>query len=278
MNRSKRLQFDEIGYWSEVKLDIIREYAAAYSTILDAQTHPRLKHVYVDAFAGSGVHVSKQTGDFVAGSPLNALQVQPRFNAYHLIDIDGQKAALLRKLTAGQPNVYVYEGDCNSILLKKVFPKICYEEYRRGLCLLDPYGLHLNWKVIEKAGKMGSIELFINFPVADINRNVLWRNPEGVDEADLARMNAFWGDDSWRKVAYRSEPGLFGDMLEKEDNEAVARGFQQRLMNVAGFKYVPNPIPMRNSKGSTIYYLFFAAQKPVAVDIVRDIFNKYCNH
>jgi three-Cys-motif partner protein len=99
-----------------------------------------------------------------------------------------------------------------------------------------------------------------------------------VDEADLARMNAFWGDDSWRQVAYRSEPGFFGNMLEKEDNEAVAKGFQQRLMNVAGFKYVPNPIPMRNSKGSTIYYLFFAAQKPVAAKIVTGIFNKYRNH
>lgn len=28
--------FDEIGYWSEIKLDIIREYAQAYSTILSA--------------------------------------------------------------------------------------------------------------------------------------------------------------------------------------------------------------------------------------------------
>jgi len=32
---------------------------------------------------------------------------------------------------------------------------------------------------------------------------------------------------------------------------------------------------MRNSKGAIVYYLFFAAQKPVAEGIVRDIFNKY---
>jgi hypothetical protein len=30
----KRLRYDEIGYWSEVKLDIIKKYAAAYSKIL----------------------------------------------------------------------------------------------------------------------------------------------------------------------------------------------------------------------------------------------------
>lgn len=275
MGRRKRLQFDEIGYWSEVKLDIVRDYAAAYSRILSAQTQPRLRHVYVDAFAGAGVHISKQTGGFVPGSPLNALEIEPPFCEFHLIDIDGQKVNQLRTLTAGRANVYVHKGDCNSILLEKVFPQIRYEDYRRGLCLLDPYGLHLNWQVIQTAGQMRSVELFINFPVADMNRNVLWRNPEGVDAMDLEPMTAFWGDDSWRQVAYSIEPGLFGPMAKKEDNETVAEGFRERLRNVAGFKHVPESMPMRNSKGAIVYYLFFASQKPVAADIVTDIFNKY---
>jgi hypothetical protein len=34
---------------------------------------------------------------------------------------------------------------------------------------------------------------------------------------------------------------------------------------------------MRNSQGATVYYLFFASQKPVAQDIVEDIFRKYRN-
>ena len=33
-------KFDEIGYWSELKLEIIRDYAAAYSKILAAQNNP----------------------------------------------------------------------------------------------------------------------------------------------------------------------------------------------------------------------------------------------
>lgn len=122
---------------------------------------------------------------------------------------------------------------------------------------------------------MRTIDLFLNFPVADINRNVLWRNPEGVDPADLERMNAFWGDESWRDVAYSRQPGLFGEMLEKEANEAVAEGFRKRLHEVARFNHVPEPVPMRNSRGATVYYLFFASQKPVAEKIVTDIFDKY---
>ena len=275
MSSPRRLRFDVIGYWSEVKLDIVKKYAAAYSRILAAQTDPPLYHVYVDAFAGAGVHVSRETGKFVPGSPLNALQIQPPFRAYHLIDIDGQKAELLRELTKGRRDVHVHEGDCNSILLETVFPQIRWEEYRRGLCLLDPYGLHLDWKVIAEAGRMGSIELFINFPVADINRNVLWRNPQGVDAADLERMNRFWGDASWRQVAYRSEPGLFGEEIEKQDNETIAAGFRDRLRKEAGFRHVPEPMPMRNTKGAVVYYLFFASHKPIAAEIVKEIFNKY---
>ncbi len=70
------MSYGEIGPWSEIKLDIIREYASAYSRILNAQG--RFEHLYIDAFAGSGVHVSRMTGNFVPGSPLNALLVLQR--------------------------------------------------------------------------------------------------------------------------------------------------------------------------------------------------------
>jgi len=34
---------------------------------------------------------------------------------------------------------------------------------------------------------------------------------------------------------------------------------------------------MRNSRNAIVYYLFFASHKPVAVDIVEQIFSKYGN-
>jgi len=71
MGGKPELTFDEIGYWSELKLEIIKDYAAAYSKILAAQRDPELHHVYIDGFAGPGLHVSRATGGFVPGSPLN---------------------------------------------------------------------------------------------------------------------------------------------------------------------------------------------------------------
>lgn len=267
------MKFDFIGYWSEIKLDIIREYAGKYSTILAAQQHPPLYHIYIDAFAGSGVHLSKTTNEMVLGSPLNALSIEPPFREYHLIDLDGDKIDLLMKRIGSRPDVHSYTGDCNQILLTDVFPKVRYEDYRRGLCLLDPYGLHLNWEVIKKAGEMRSIEILLNFPIMDINRNALWKNPDRVSKSGIGRMNAFWGDDSWRSIAY-SNWNLFGEP-EKEDNAIIVNAYRERLKEVAEFSYVPEPIPMRNTKGAEVYYLFFASHKAVAAHIIRYIFDKY---
>jgi three-Cys-motif partner protein len=120
--------------------------------------------------------------------------------------------------------------------------------------------------------------MFLNFPIADMNRNVFWRRPEGVAQDDIDRMNAFWGDETWRTVTYQPVMTLFGPEDEKfGDNEAVAEAFRERLHKVAGFKHVPEPMPMRNSKGAIVYYLFFASPKPVAHDIVTQIFEKYKN-
>lgn len=267
-------QFDEIGIWSEIKLDILKKYAAAYSRILGTQESPSFYHVYIDAFAGAGVNLSKTTGEFVPGSPLNALEVKPPFREYHLIDAAEERVRSLSRLIGNRPDVHLYQGDCNEILLSDVFPRVRFQDYRRGLCILDPYGLHLNWEVIQVAGQMGTIDLFVNFPVLDINRNVLWRDPTGVGTEQIARMTLFWGDESWRKIAYSTTGNLFG-YPEKEPNEVVAQAFRHRLKEVAGFNRVPQPIPMRNSKGAVVYYLFFASQKDTAENIVEDIFEKY---
>ena len=71
-----------------------------------------------------------------------------------------------------------------------------------------------------------------------------------------------------------TELGLFGYMEEKAGNDAVISAYRGRLQKVGGFKYVPEPIPMRNSKGATIYYLFFASQNKIA----ESVFKKYRNH
>jgi three-Cys-motif partner protein len=177
-----------------------------------------------------------------------------------------------------EENVTVYQGDCNEVLLREVFPQCRYEDFRRALCLLDPYELNPNWEVVETAGRMRSIEIFLNFMIMDANMNVLWKKPDSVAPDQAHRMTKFWGDDSWRAAAYRTEQGLFGPMEEKTTNEAVVAAYRKRLKEVAGFKYVPEPLPMCNTRGAVVYYLFFASQNPTGNKIAEHIFKKYRGH
>ena len=122
---------------------------------------------------------------------------------------------------------------------------------------------------------MKTIEIFYNFSIMDANMNVLKHIPEKVTEKSKIRMDKAWGDRSWREVAYTEQPSLFGSQPQKTDNDALATAFRKRLQKVAGFDYVPEPMPMRNSNGSIIYYLFFASGNSTGGKIVEEIFEKY---
>jgi three-Cys-motif partner protein len=272
---TSELRIDEIGYWSEIKLSILEKYARPYNQILlSHHLHP----IYIDGFAGAGHHKAKGSERIIEGSPTRALGVDPPFDSLHFVDSDGERVAQLKRLSADRSNVSVYHGDCNEVLVNQVFPKVSFADRQRALCILDPYGLHLNWETIQIAGQSGVIEIFLNFPVMDMNRNVLWHNSERVSEIHRERMTRYWGDKSWESAAYPTTQGLFGSMQEKGTNKDVAEAFRVRLKKIAGFKYVPKPMPMRNSTGAVVYYLFFAAQQQTADKIVQEIFAKYAHY
>ncbi len=78
------------------------------------------------------------------------------------------------------------------------------------------------------------------------------------------------------EVGYWSELKL--DIVRKytqASNAAVAAAYRERLQQVAGFEYVPAPMPMRNTRGAIVYYLFFASPNRTGAKIVSDIFNRY---
>lgn len=271
------VEYDEIGIWSEVKLAIIKKYASAYTKILDAtrrESIHSLRWLYVDAYAGPGLHLSKATKEIVDGSPLIALKTTPPFSEYHFIDENAKRAEQLREIAGDRNDVYIYSADCNKILLEKVFPRARRDDYRRALCLLDPYNINLKWEVIEAAGKMGSVEVFLNFMMMDINRNVLRKNPDKAIQSKVEQLTRLWGDETWIDAAYDTTGNLFGEP-EKVSNERFETAWRERLKKKAGFKFVSTPMPMKTKTKSVIYYLYFASQKPVAAGIVDDIFNSY---
>ena len=95
---------------------------------------------------------------------------------------------------------------------RTLLPTIQFKKFNRALCVLDPYGLHLDLgsgaacRAVTEA-----VDLFIDFPVMDMNRNAIWRMPEqATPEEGIERMNRFWGDKSWKQAAYaKSDQGNF---------------------------------------------------------------------
>ena len=277
------LKLDKIGLWSEIKLDIIKEYAAAFTTVMKNQSWCR-GCVYIDAFAGAGIHISKKTGEFVQGSPLNAIEIQNPFTEYYFIDTSKEKTEALESLTREKPNIKIYREDSNETLVKKIFPSLPYESRKRALCVMDPYGLHLHWETIFQAAQLKTIEIFLNFPLMDMNRNVLHEDLTRADPDQIERMNRFCGSEEWQDILYEEakQMGFLRDPNEtyriKVVNSNIKLGDwfkKERLEKTAGFRFVPKPILMRNSKGGPLFFLFFGTHNQTGGRIANYIFNKY---
>ena len=127
---NSELKIDEIGYWSEVKLSILEEYAKPYNQILRShELHP----IYVDGFAGAGHHKAKGSDRVIDGSPARALDVDPPFDSFYFVDSDEGRVSELKRLSAGRSNVHTLHGDCNKVLISQVFPNIRYASRQRAL-------------------------------------------------------------------------------------------------------------------------------------------------
>lgn len=267
----------EIGPWGEIKGKIIDRYLHAYLQILKDK-HWCKGTLYIDAFAGSPDSVVRGTGAVLPGSTRRALNLTPGFTEYHFIDVDQRKTNELTELAADDARVSIYQGDGNEVLRSSIIPRLAYNEFRRGVVLLDPYGMDLDWDVVLKLGQSRSADVIINFPTMDINRNALRRDASTIDCQNAARMSRWWGDDSWREF-YRqdSQTRLWDDpaMLKYADNEAVVRAYCERLKSVAGFGYASRPFPVKNSKNAVLYYLLMTSPKTVAAKIFDEIAVKF---
>ena len=147
---------DAIPYWPQLKLDIVRRYGAAYSTIASRQ--PGLAHYWIDGFVRPGADASGR--EFAPGNALNALLVTPPFRHHYLVNMDGQPADGLRRALDGRADVTLFESDGARALIDEVLPRVRQEDYRRALCVLDPSRAALDWRAVEMAGRLKTIDLF----------------------------------------------------------------------------------------------------------------------
>ena len=280
------------GNWTTEKLERVRKYLKAYATIMkDRNFH----FAYIDAFAGTGYRTYRQDADsnelmfpeiaeqevqeFLDGSARIALQVQPRFRKYILIERDENRFAELQKLKDEFPSddIELIQLDANEYL-KDLCGKNWIRHQRRAVLFLDPYGMEVEWHTIAAIANTQAIDLWILFPLG-IAVNRLLKRDGDVDPTVRHKLNRFFGTTDWYDTFYEtvSNPTLFGEEMviqKTSDFQSIAQYFVERLQTV--FKGVANnPLPLYNSKNNPLYLLCFAAGNPrgasTAVKIAQDI-------
>jgi hypothetical protein len=259
---------DIIGGWSEEKLDLLARYLKAYSDIMNNQKtsnnptgRPWLRsYYYVDAFAGSVRPRAKEEEErYIDGSPLRALQTEPKFDGYWFIDLSSRRA----------------------VLRDRIIPRLSYSSRQRAFIFLDPYGLQVGWDTIRELAETKTCDIFINFSVMGVTR--LLPREQSPDPEAVQRINRVMGSTDWITQIYRepagTQLGLFGEQetpspsRETIPAEWLAKLYTQQLKSL--FPNVSKPVLMKNSTNSVLYALCMASHNKTAIDITNDIFSRY---
>ena len=274
------------GPWTQEKLEILRQYLDAYTTVLKNQPF-NLK--YIDAFAGSGwyrdrgVDPSSTYGDFDElreGSATIALEIQDRpFDHAIFIEREPGFVNSLNELRARHPNrpIEVIRGDANEEL-----PIICSDMRAsdRAVVFLDPYATEVDWTTVEAIADTQKIDCWILFPLSALTR-MMDRDKKPTEELARHLDRVFGGREYWQEQLYRPsmQQSLFGDeeILAREPQNRIAELYRKRLGTVF-HAVAPTSRTLVNTQNSPMFELMFAASNPIGSRIAIDIADHILKH
>ncbi len=288
------------GTWTDKKLQILAAYLKDYRKALKKQP---FELWYVDAFAGTGYRVgrgdagSRETdelglnvasgcaaGDngFLDGSARIALKTIPPFDRYVFIDSNKDHCRSLESLKAVAPDIAdrirVICGDANEEIRG-----ICNDydwQYKRAVMFLDPYGLQVSWSTVQAIADTHAVDLWVLFSCSAVTRMI--PNDGLVPTEWEAKLNDFFGTDEWKTELFKGkvQPDLFGAEHESPEKVRVERivDYYLELLGRVFAKVARETVTLRNSKGSPMYVLCFAASNekgaPIALKIAGHILGK----
>ncbi|UBF29423.1 three-Cys-motif partner protein TcmP [Kovacikia minuta CCNUW1] len=276
---------DIIGRWSEGKLDLLAKYLKAYSVIMNEQKKNWLRaYYYIDAFAGSVRPRAKEDEQrYIHGSPLRALQTEPRFDGYWFIDVSPRRIERMQRLREAFPDcaIDVRQGNCNEVLCNEVVPQLPYSSKQRAFVFLDPYGLQVDWETVRELASTKTFDIFVNFSIMGVTR--LLPRDQNPEPEVVEQISKVMGSTAWITQIYQepqtTQLPLFGDPEEPTPSrdaiqaEWLASLYTKQLEDL--FPQVSRPVLMRNSTNSVLYALCLASHNRTAIKITNDIFNRY---
>jgi three-Cys-motif partner protein len=160
------------------------EYAHRYAEIVGTAMK-KWYTVWIELFAGPGKLYVRDTGTFVPGSPVQALNIPRQFNRYIFSDLNPACTESLHRRIGNVHGVHILRGDANN---PELLVEIAKFVPRDALVVLygDPEGLHLHWSTIKFfIDRYPHLDLLLNVPISGVVRAVA----AGYDGKASAVMN-----------------------------------------------------------------------------------------
>ncbi len=270
------------GQWTSEKLEILRRYLDAYTTVMKDQPFTL---TYVDGFAGAGAYVeaSQEYAEFQevhAGSARIALSIDNRpFDRFLFIEKDRSRVEDLRLLASEFPErmIQVVQGDANAEV-----QRFCRDmrPYDRAVVFLDPFATEVSWDTVAAIADTKKIDCWILFPLMAVTR-MMRRNGE-PSPALASRLDRVFGGRSFWYGHYSESPQL--SMFDSERRQSrstgtkqIAEAYRARLES-AFHAVAPTRRTFRNSRNVEIFELFFAAGNPRGARIAINIADHILKH
>lgn len=275
--------------WTERKLAALENYLKAYRLIFTK--HPGaqyFKTIYIDAFAGTGSRVEAsaidvsagQSGLFDEASPLSlpddyrrgsariALELESPFDEYIFVDRNPAHVdELQRMIDTDFPTLVnrckVWKEDGCEVLRE-----LCtYRDWKkqRAVVFLDPYGMNVEWPVLEWIANTKAIDLWLLFPLGMGANRLLTR--DGLPSAGFAnKLTRVFGTTDWSQFYRKPATGdLFAEspaaQIKQVTFDDIGNFYLERLSSIFS-GVAPRTKVLTNSRGNPMYLLFFASGNP----------------
>ena len=258
-------------WWSEVKLQILRDYLAAFTTAVRGKSR---EAIYLDLFAGTFDNERRHGTGAFPGSARIALETEPLFTRIALFELDEPAKKLKKAIQAARPSDErwrVFPGDCN-ITLPAALQWLDPYRWAPTFAFLDPRGLQVAWSTIEglarwRDDQKTKVEQWILLPEPALARVLGLRGARGRRSA--ARLDRLFGTRDWVAIHQLRR----SDVITGEEMRAqFVNLLRWRLEGGLGYR-TTHALQIVNTAGQPIYTLVFATDSSPGDRIMTHVYD-----
>lgn len=263
------------GVWTEQKLRILEKYVSFYPRALKNQKY---NLIYIDSFAGTGF--CNGASGRIPGSAIRALSVEPGYSKYIFIERKPRRCKLLSAALSDpayeNKNIVTKLADAN-LEVPALLAGIDWR-YNRAVIFLDPFGMELDWTVLEAIARTRAVDGWYLFSLSGFFRQATNQFIK-LDEHKTAALNRILGTNKWSEEIYGiKQQDMYGQemRIRTANVDDLIAYATRRLKDI--FPFVSEPLILPRT-GVRRYALFFFTSNPsrpaiylaskVAAEIVR---------